>query len=205
MGLEIIITNLVDAHISEVLRVEAEAWPEELRASEEKFRSRLRIFPEGFFGACVNDILAGVLTSMRTSRMPEEKLTWNEITGNGYIKNHENNGDWLYVVSLGVSPKFSGRGVGNNLVAYAIKFAKNLGCAGLFLQARPIGYDSHCKANGDVPIEKYLLMRSADGKHIDKELRFYERAGLQIVKPVENGEVDAASRNYTVSMQYLVK
>ena len=206
MGLENIIHNLDDAHISEVMRVEAEAWPEELRASEEKFRSRLKIFPEGFFGIYVGSVLAGTLTSMRTNKQPTEDLKWAEVTGDGYIKNHEPNGRWLYVASLGISGRHAGQGLGKQLLAGgAFRLAKTSGCAGVFLQARPCDYDKYCKTNGELPIERYLKLRKADGSHIDKELRFYERAGFEIVKPVENGEEDKASRNYTVTMQYLVK
>ncbi len=201
----IIIDNVPVAHVSEVIRVEKEAWPEELRAPEDKFRQRLEKFPHGFFGIYVNGVLAGTLTSMRTNKTPQEDLKWDEVTGNGYVSTHEANGAWLYVVSLGVSEKYSGKGLGASLIGKATEFAKSLGCEGLFLQARPCEYDTYCKANGDLPIGEYLKLRRLDGQHIDKEIRFYEKSGLKIVKPVEDGEIDAASRNYTVTMQFLAK
>jgi len=58
------VRNVRREELDEVIRVEKEAWPAELRASKDKFESRINVFPEGFFGVYVNDKLVGVSTSI---------------------------------------------------------------------------------------------------------------------------------------------
>lgn len=195
---EILVRNISKDDLDDVLAVEEAAWPEELHANREKFESRLEMFPDGFFGIYVDGKLVGTLTSMLTNTEPSEELTWAELTDNGYIKNHEPKGKWLYIVSLAVSKP--GVGYGSQLLSRAIGFSKERGCVGVYLQARPCEYDKYCSEKKEISIEEYLKITRKDGLSIDKEIRFYQNNGFIVVKPIENGEMDKESRNYTVTM-----
>ncbi|MBS3171247.1 GNAT family N-acetyltransferase [Candidatus Woesearchaeota archaeon] len=205
-GLEI--RNVKSNDLDAIMRVENEAWPIEARAPKEKFEERLKVFPNGFFIAVLNDEIVGVTTSQIIKYNPKNPPnSWTEITGDGHIsESHNPNGKAVYVVSLGVSPKGrpegKGIGVGTALLERQKQLTKELGKEYLVLSARVPSYDSFCKTRGNIPIEVYVNLRRNDGLPEDIELRFYERAGLKQVKICPNTMDDAESRNYGVMMEW---
>lgn len=189
-----------DIFIKEVLEVEESAWPAELRASKEKFLSRLAVFPDGFFVALINGKIKGVTTSQIT-HYPSSTNTWDEITDNGFIaKTHDSKKNALYIVSVGVAADAQGIGVGGMLLEAQknLVFQRNLEC--LFLGARIPGYDKYCRKHGEVSIKEYMILRDNQGESIDPEVRFYERKELQVVKILSDFEPDKESRNYGAIM-----
>ncbi len=90
--------------IGKLCELEKNVWGEEMGANREKWESRLNIFPEGIFLAEKDSHLVGVsvLHRVRWDYPEGEFPTWQEITANGYITNHNNNGDVLYGVNMSV-------------------------------------------------------------------------------------------------------
>ena len=198
--------GLID--LDNIMQVESEAWPVEARAPRDKFEERLRTFPEGVFLALLNESIVGVTTSQIINYDPKNPpSSWTEITADGHISDtHREWGNAIYVVSLGVSPRGrpegKGIGVGSKLLEQQKKLVLELGLDYLVLSARVPGYDSFCKKNGPIDIEKYVKLRREDGQAEDIELRFYERAGLKQVKICPNTMDDKESRNYGVMMEW---
>ena len=194
------IRNAKSEDMSYVMQVEEEAWPEEIRATEEKFQSRFNVFPKGFFLAELEDKgVVGVSTSEIINYSSEEPpLSWEEITDNGYIKKtHTPEGNALYVVSLGVSPRGSGQGVGSQLVEAQKNLVRELGLDYLVLGARAPQFHKY----PELGIEAYLAKKNDKGEPLDPEIRFYSRLGLEVVKPVLNYmDEDPESRDYGVVM-----
>lgn len=194
-------SDQVSSFLDDVVAVEKSAWPPELQASREKFASRLRVFPDGFFVVRVDGKVKGVTTSLITTYDPSVTRTWDEITDNGMIeKTHDPSGNALYVASVGVSADSQRLGVGGRLVKPQIDLAKKLGLKFLYLGARIPGYDEHCKKNGDVSVEDYLKIKNEKGETLDPEIRFYERQGLHPAKVIPNFEPDVQSRDHGVVM-----
>lgn len=193
--------NERDNFLEEVINVEKSAWPPELQASKEKFSSRLKIFPDGFFVARVDGKIKGVTTSLITTYSPKITRTWDEITDNGmFNKTHDFSGNALYVASVGVSADTQGQGIGGKLIQSQIELAKRLGLKYLYLGARIPGFDSYCKQNGDISPEEYLKIKNEEGNTYDPEIRFYERQGLHVAKIIPNFEPDIQSRNFGIIM-----
>ncbi|MEM4270623.1 MAG: GNAT family N-acetyltransferase [Candidatus Pacearchaeota archaeon] len=190
-----------DNFLEQVISVENNAWPPELRASKEKFASRLKVFPDGFFVVKVDGRIKGVTTSLITTYDPSITRTWDEITDNGvFKKSHNPSGNALYVASVGVSADAQGQGIGGKLVQSQIELAKKLGLKYLYLGARIPGFDLYCRQNGDISPEEYLKIKNEKGDTYDPEIRFYERQGLHIAKIMPNFEPDTQSRNYGIVM-----
>jgi len=188
--------------LDEILRVEEEAWPEEVRASREKFASRLDTFPEGIFLAYLDGRLMGVLTSeIIRFDIDNPPVSWEKTTDNGFIKNtHNKDGNALYVVSLGVSGLAQGQGLGSRLLTEAKAFVQERGLTSLVLGARIPGYHQFHQEHPDVDIDEYLKT-TKDQEPIDPEIRFYMRNGLRVVKVVPNYmEDDPQSENYGAVM-----
>lgn len=192
------------ALIDEVMRVEAEAWLEEWRATRDKFEARLEVFPEGFFLASSQGQLAGVSTSEVVNYDPKNPpKTWDEITDNGFIRGTQNlAGNALYVVSVGVSADFQGQGIGHKLVEAQKELTKRLSLERLVLGARIPGYHSYHQTHPTVSAQNYVTLEETPraGKKLDPEIRFYESCGLEVVKVMPNYGPDVQSENFGVIM-----
>ena len=191
------IKNLQQSDISKIIYLENETWPEGTRASKENFESRLNIFPDGVIGSLVDDDLAGLTTSMIVQLDDLNSIkSWEEITSEGSISNHNPEGNCLYVVSLGVSPRYQGKGVGYDLIKEQIHLGKRLGLKHLVLGSRIPEFH---KFEGT--IKEYLALKNKDGLSVDSLVRFYQKCGLKIGKVKPNYmEDDKESRNYGLIM-----
>lgn len=90
--------------IDRLCELEKNVWGEEMGANREKWESRINIFSEGIFLAEKNSHLVGasVLHRVSWNYREGEFPTWQEITANGYITNHNSNGCVLYGVNMSV-------------------------------------------------------------------------------------------------------
>ena len=184
--------------IKEMLRVESESWPEEIQFKEEHFKSHLKIFPKGFFCAYVNGTMAGTcISSILNYDLNNPIPSWEEASADGFITNHNPNGNALYVVSLGVSKDFRGLKIGSRLIEKQKELTKELGLDFLVLGARIPFYHKYTS----IDVEEYIEKRNENGERFEPELRFYERAGLKLLKIMPNYMTswdDRESRNYGV-------
>src|SRR3989344_8704096 len=129
----IVVRNARRENLNEIVRLENDIWPEGTRARVDKFKSRLSIFPEGFFIAFKNNEIIGVSTSEIIDYNLENLTSWENITDNGYIRNHNKKGNALYVVSVGAKSRSGG---GSALIQAQIKLAEKLNMKFLVLGAR---------------------------------------------------------------------
>ena len=200
MNEEIVIKNAKELDLNEIVGFENEIWPAGTRATKDKFESRLKIFPEGFFLAYKNGELIGVSTSERIDYDPKNPpKSWEVITDNGYIKKTNNqNGNSIYVVSIGAKSRSGG---GSALVEAQKNLVKRLNLSYLVLGARIPEYNGYVIQNGETPIEKYVQLKREDNQLLDSELRFYTRNGLKLVEIIPSYmEDDKESRNYGAIM-----
>lgn len=192
-----------EALLDEVMRVEAEAWPEEIRAPREKFVSRMETFPEGFILCYVDGKLAGVSTTEIIDFDPDNPPTsWEETTDNGFIKEtHISDGNALYAVSVGVSSWAQGKGLGSRMLSALKDVARKHNLDYLVLGSRLPGYRDFHQENEDVSAKEYARMTNENGEPVDPEIRFYQRNGLEISKVVPNYmEDDPESEDYGAVM-----
>lgn len=192
------IRNARKADLDNVMGLENKVWPPGTRSSREKFENRLRRFPEGFFLAYDERNLIGVSTSQIIKYDGSTIESWERVTDCGFIRTHNPNGNALYVVSIGAISRSGG---GTALIQAQKKLAKKLNLDFLVLGSRIPGYDSYCKDQVEMPIEKYVKLRREDGELLDPELRFYTRNGLSLREVKANYmEDDRESRNYGAIM-----
>jgi radical SAM enzyme (TIGR01210 family) len=207
-----LIPEIQKQQIDLVMKNEEETWPEGTRATRDKFESRARIFPEGFFLAYESGHPVGVTTSEIIQYEPQSPIeSWESITNNGYITpekidsgkavGYNEDGNALYVVSVGVNPDYQKRGIGSQLVQEQIKLAKEKGLKYLVLGARVPSLKKAKAKNERIIPEEHIKATRKDGLPVDSELRFYTRNGLKIHEIVPNYmEDDSESLNYGVVM-----
>ncbi len=124
--------------------------------------------------------------------------TWLEVSDEGRGGNHVPDGKTLYVLSLGVSPKYRGGGIGAQLVYKTQELCVKLNCKCVVLGCRIPDYHKYA----EIPIDQYILLKRADGEFLDKEMRFYARCGMRFLKPMpeymSGSRADPDSLNYGV-------
>lgn len=196
------IRNAQKNDLNKIIELENKIWPEGTRASREKFESRFKIFPKGFFVAFKDGQMVGVSTSeIINYDVQNPPTSWESITDNGFIeKTHIANGSALYVVSIGA---ISRSGAGSALLEAQKKLKQKLGLEFLVLGARIPGYDSYYETKGKIDIQDYVKLKREDGQLLDPELRFYTRNGLKLSKIVSDYmEDDKESRNFGAIVHY---
>ncbi len=207
------IKTLTLKNLEQIMEVERSAWDPEWQAIEDKFARRIEVFPEGSIGIFAsNGELSGVTTSMLTDIpdiIPDKYKDWSAITGDGYITPHKPDGKSLYVVSVAVSAKFQGQGLGRQLVDAQIDLAKKMKVEKVVLGSRLPGFKEYLGVKGivvekndlEVEADKYLNLKREDGKPFDAEIRFYESyCGFTPEKLLPNFGPDEPSKNFGILM-----
>jgi GNAT superfamily N-acetyltransferase len=216
-----VISQLTESDLEEIDRVEKSTWPSDWQAPTEKFRARIKKFPQGVFGIFEKGNLVGVTTSMKIDFDPQEignyHKNWDEITGNGFISNHAPYGNTLYVVSVGVQRESQGKGYGQQLVAKQFELARSLECKYLMLGARlpklrenlisrDINPDNLSIMELTQEAQDYLNLRRGDCFRQEPEIRFYEKCGLKVLKLTDpDFGPDPESCNFGIIMLAEVK
>jgi hypothetical protein len=182
--------------MKKVLRIEREAWPEGLRATEEIFRSRLKTFPEGFLCAVMDEEIQGfVVTEILEYDIRSSSLSWQQATDHGYIrKTHNPNGDTLYGVSLSVSTHAQKtvavpllEATGKLVIKYGLK-------QGVFGSRIP----RYHRYASKMPVEKYIKAKTRTGRPLDPELGIYQSVRLRPVRIIPGYIKDPESLDYGI-------
>ncbi|MBM3290191.1 MAG: GNAT family N-acetyltransferase, partial [Candidatus Hydrogenedentes bacterium] len=116
-------------------------FPPELWWNEEQLNNHAAIFPEGAHCIEVGGVIAGSITGLRVDWSPDGgDHSWAEITDSGYIRNHDPNGNTLYLVDISVRPRFRKLGLGKLLMFSMYDVVVHLGLERLLGGARMPGY-----------------------------------------------------------------
>jgi GNAT superfamily N-acetyltransferase len=158
----------------EIMKIERESWPQEMRATREQLQSRLEVFPEGFFLAYRDGELVGFATCQIVAY--NDKLlgqSWARWTDNGEIrKSHDPDGNALFGISMCTRPRFRGRGVSSELMEKFKGLAKKRGLECVFFGSRLSSLDT------------------------------FLRHGLEVVRTVPNYDDDSESNNWAVLVRW---
>lgn len=174
-------------------------FPSDLWWNEEQLTNHVTLFPEGALCVEVAGELAGSMTGLMVSFDPAHPdHSWAEITDEGYIRNHDPQGNTLYVVDISVRPKYRTLGLGKWLMfsMYDVVVHKRL--ERLLGGGRMPGY--RAKA-GEMTAEEYLDA-VVKGELKDPVISFLLRCGRTPVKVVANYLEDEESCNYGTLMQW---
>ncbi|MEF2245847.1 GNAT family N-acetyltransferase [Paenibacillus sp. IITD108] len=174
-------------------------FPEELWWSKEQLLEHVTRFPEGALCAEVDGIIIGSMTGLIVSLDDYGHAhSWRDITDNGYIKNHNPNGDTLYVVDICVAPAFRKSGIGKWLMQSMYETVVHLGLKRLMGGGRMPGYAiKSAHATPEQYIEKVL-----EGQWKDPVITFLLRCGRMPVAIAEQYLEDEESHNHAVIMEW---
>jgi predicted amidohydrolase/ribosomal protein S18 acetylase RimI-like enzyme len=112
--------------------------------THEHFQSQLAVFPEGQIGVEYN----GQLVASSSSLILDFELyknwhNYDEITDNGYIRNHRADGKTLYGIEIMVDPEYRGLKLARRLYDARKKLARELNLMRIVVGGRIPGYARH--------------------------------------------------------------
>jgi ribosomal protein S18 acetylase RimI-like enzyme len=198
-----VIRNYEEKDFPGLIRVQQESFPppfpSELWWNTEQLHNHVTLFPEGALCIEVNGEIAGSMTGLLVDFDPDHpEHTWEEITDNGYIRNHNPNGNTLYVVDISVRPSYRKLGLGKWLMLSMYDVVVHKGLERLLGGGRMPGYRK--KANEMTP-EQYLEA-VVKGELKDPVITFLLRCGRTPVRVVPNYLEDEESYNYGTLMEW---
>lgn len=198
-----VVRNYQRADFDELIRVQMESFPppfpSELWWNREQLENHVTLFPEGALCVEVDGVIAGSMTALMVNFDPAHPAhTWEEITDNGYIRNHNPAGNTLYVVDICIRPSFRKLALGKVLMQsmYELVIQKELNR--LLGGGRMPGFHKYA---GEMTAEAYLAA-VVDGVIKDPVITFLLNAGRTPVGVVANYLEDEESRNYAALMEW---
>lgn len=198
-----VVRNYGPADFEELIDIQRESFPppfpSELWWNVVQLQNHVTLFPEGALCIEVDGKLVGSMTGLLVPFDPAHpEHAWAEITDEGYIRNHDPNGDTLYIVDISVRPSARKLGLGKQMMfsMYELVIHKNL--ARLLGGGRMSGYH---KVADEMTAEQYLDAVVA-GKMYDPVVSFLLRCGRTPVSVVANYLEDEESRNYAALMEW---
>lgn len=198
-----IIRNYEEKDFSGLIRIQQESFPppfpSELWWNTEQLNNHVTRFPEGALCVEVEGEIAGSMTGLLVDFDPDQPAhTWEEITDHGYIRNHNPNGNTLYVVDISVRPAYRKLGLGKWLMLSMYDVVVHKGLERLLGGGRMPGYH---KKESDLSAEKYLDA-VVKGELKDPVITFLLRCGRTPVQVVANYLEDDESCHYAALMEW---
>jgi len=198
-----IVRNYTEKDFDELIKIQSECFPppfpSELWWNKEQLSNHVALFPEGAMCVEIDGELAGSLTSLCIDYNPlNSQHTWEEITDNGYIKNHSDHGNALYVVDISVRPAFRKFGLGKLMMESMYHLVVEKKLDRLLGGGRMPGYKQH--ADKETP-QSYLEKVLA-GEVKDPVISFLLKCGRTPVCILNNYLEDEDSLNYAVLMEW---
>lgn len=198
-----VIRNYTERDFPALIRIQQESFPppfpSELWWNAEQLNNHVALFPEGALCIEVNGELAGSMTGLLVDFDPAHpEHTWEEVTDGGYIRNHNPNGNTLYVVDICVRPSQRKLGLGKWLMSSMYDVVVHKGVDRLLGGGRMPGYH---KKKHEMTADQYLAA-VVKGELKDPVITFLMRCGRTPVQVVANYLEDEESCHYGALMEW---
>lgn len=202
-NLEAVVRNYQKSDFKELIKIQAESFPppfpSELWWNESQLANHVTLFPDGALCIEINGELAGSMTGLIVDFDPNHpNHTWEEITDNGYIRNHNPNGNTLYVVDICIRPKYRKLDLGKWLMQSMYEVVVHYNLDRLLGGGRMPGFHKYANL---LSAEEYL-QQVIEGKVYDPVITFLLRCGRIPIGVVENYLEDDESCNYAALMEW---
>ncbi|CAH0120263.1 hypothetical protein PAE9249_02780 [Paenibacillus sp. CECT 9249] len=198
-----VIRGYREEDFADLIRIQQESFPPpfppELWWNEEQLHNHVSLFPEGALCVEANGEIAGSMTGLLVRFDPERPgHRWEDMTDGGYIRNHDPEGDTLYVVDICVRPSFRKLGLGKWLMFSMYETVVRLGARRLLGGGRMPGYR---KFAAEMTAERYVEA-VVKGELKDPVVTFLLRCGRTPVSVAANYLEDEQSCHYGVLMEW---
>ena len=122
--------------------------------SREQFQSQIRTFPEGQIGIVAGDrLVASSASLMVTDGDYSNWANWLEMSDDGFIRNHDPDGDSLYGIEIMVDPEMRGMRLARRLYDARKELCRRKDLARLIIGGRIPGYAANA---GNMTAREYV-------------------------------------------------
>ncbi|MGM0901505.1 MAG: GNAT family N-acetyltransferase [Bacillota bacterium] len=200
---EVVIRQYTQKDFVDLIQIQKESFPppfpSELWWNQEQLIKHVQLFQEGALCVEVDGVLAGSMTGLLVHFNPAEPHhTWEEITDNGYIRNHDPKGNTLYVVDICIRPCYRKMDLGKWLMQSMYEVVVHKGVERLLGGGRMPGY---AKVAKEMSAEQYLEA-IVKGELKDPVLTFLLRCGRTPLGIIENYLEDEESKGFAALMEW---
>ncbi|WP_046173399.1 GNAT family N-acetyltransferase [Domibacillus indicus] len=197
-----IVRNYGERDFGGLIEVQKEAFPlpfpQELLWNKEQLLQHVKLFPQGALCVEINGEIAGSMTALIVQYKPGDSHSWEEITDNGSIGNHNPDGNTLYVVDICVKPAFRKLGLAKKMMQSMYETVVHFNLDRLLGGGRMPGY--HVFSAAMTP-EEYLE-KVAAGEINDPVITFLMRAGRVPAGVMRDYLDDEESKNCAALMEW---
>ncbi|MDE4084262.1 GNAT family N-acetyltransferase [Planococcus maritimus] len=174
-------------------------FPPDLLWNEQQLGNHIALYPEGAICVEIDGEIAGSMTGMLMKFDPEHpQHTWEQVTDSGSIGTHDPDGESLYVVDIGIKPKFRKLKLGKLLMEAMYERVVVDGLERLIGGGRMPGYHRYAE---ELSAERYIENVLA-GDVKDPVISFLLSCGRMPVTIVPGYLDDEESRNYALVMEW---
>ncbi|WP_434401973.1 GNAT family N-acetyltransferase [Planococcus sp. 11815] len=197
------IRTYTEEDFSGLIEVQRESFPPpfppDLLWNERQLGNHIAFYPEGAICVEIDGEIAGSMTGMLTKFDPNRPLhTWEQVTDSGSIGTHDPDGESLYVVDIGIKPKFRKLKLGKLLMEAMYERVVADGLERLVGGGRMPGYHRYAH---ELSAEQYIENVLA-GELRDPVISFLLSCGRMPVTLVPRYLDDEESRDYALLMEW---
>ncbi len=200
MEKKIIIRQVEEKDIDEIVELSKICFPNMEPWARAHLKSHINIFPEGQFCVEYDGKIIGASSSLIIDfNEYEDRHTFDEITDNGYITNHDPEGKHLYGISIMVHPDFRRLHIGTRIYDKRKELAQRMNLKSFLVGGRIPNYHNHAH---EMSASEYV-QQVIDQKIYDPVLSFQLLNGFKLkwVNPDYLAD-DKASLKYAVLLEW---
>src|SRR5690606_27968223 len=199
----LVVRPLRKTDLKAVQDIQKRSFPSIEPWTKEQFESQLAIFPEGQIGV----ELDGVLVATSSSLIVDEEdfgayHTFDQVSDNGYIRNHDPEGDTLYGIDIAIDPRHRGAHLTRRIYEARKELVRQRNLRAILIAGRIPGY---AKQADKMSAEEYVqrVVRK-DLKDKDPVLTAQLAQGFSVRAVLKDYiPQDTESRGYAVFMEWL--
>lgn len=192
--------HITQDDFQEILTLQKVCFPNMDPWKLEQLESHIEIFPEGQFCVEYEGKIIGSCSSLIVNFDEyDDQHTWDEITDNGYITNHDPEGYNLYGMEVMVHPDFRRMKIGRRLYEARKDLARNLNLKSIIIGGRIPNYYKH----SSTLTPRQYVEEVTHHNIYDPVLTFQVMNGFTLKRINRNYlEDDAASMKYATLMEW---
>lgn len=163
------------------------------------FENHIKLFQQGQFIIEDQEKTIVATTSTFLCHFPTHDHTFLEATDHLWLtKSHQQNGDWMYGIDMGVLPSHRGKKLSKELYQARQEMCEILGIKGQITVGMTIGYG---KYKHQLSIETYCEKLKND-ELTDPTVSAQKKAGFVWIRPIFNYLTDPEAGNASILMYY---
>ena len=169
--------NAEKGDFDEIIALSKICFPDNDPWKYDMLESQYNLFPEGMQIITFEGKIVGSATSLMVSWDEyDDDHAWKEICDNGYITNHDEEGDTLYGIEVMVHPDYQGLKIGRRLYEMRRNLCEDKNLMRILIGGRVPNYNKHSEEFG---IRAYIK-RVVDKKVKDPVVTFQLAHGFTI-------------------------